>query len=121
MNLAEFKAWFEGFTEDLSGPPNKKQWTRIQERVAEITGQAVSYPVYIDRYVRPLQPYWYGANPLYGAVGIAGVAQGAAMMNGNAAKLTNASRNVSNSTVQAFDSCNAMADVGRADARAMAA
>jgi len=58
MNLSEFKAWFEGFTENISGQPSKKQWARIQERVSEITSEPTPYPVFIDRYVRPYQPYW---------------------------------------------------------------
>lgn len=57
MTLSEFKAWFEGFTENLDGPPNKKQWARIQKRVGEITG--ISGIQYIDRYVYPSTvPYW---------------------------------------------------------------
>lgn len=36
MTLPEFKAWFEGFTETMEGPPNEKQWARIQERIAEV-------------------------------------------------------------------------------------
>lgn len=58
MNLSEFKAWFEGFTENISGQPSKKQWARIQERVGEITSEPTSYPVFVDRYVRPYQPWW---------------------------------------------------------------
>ncbi len=58
MKLDEFKAWFDGYTESMEGPPSAKQWKRIKERVAEVDGVAVSYPVYIDRYVRPYYPYW---------------------------------------------------------------
>jgi len=61
MNLSEFKAWFEGFTENISGIPSKKQWGRIQERVGEITSEPTSYPVFVDRYERPYQP-WYTWN-----------------------------------------------------------
>lgn len=38
MRSAEFKAWFEGFTEALDGLPNEAQWKRICERVATIDG-----------------------------------------------------------------------------------
>lgn len=66
MTLAEFKAWFSGFTESMDSTPNEKQWARIKERVAEIDDKPVTYPVYIDRYVRPYvqpwQPYWV-SNP----------------------------------------------------------
>ncbi len=113
MTLSEFKAWFEGFTEDLAGPPNKKQWERIKVRVGEITGQPISYPVYIDRYVRP--------NPLYGPIwtslygvgqsqGVGQVAQGVA----NAA-FQGASQY--NMPTQAMDSHAAMNALGRFEAK----
>jgi hypothetical protein len=51
MTLQEFKAWFDGFTENMGeAPPTKLQWARIQARVKEIDGTAVTYPVFIDRY-----------------------------------------------------------------------
>lgn len=58
MNLSQFKSWFEGFTENLSGVPNKRQWARIQERVAEISPDPMPPTVFIDRYVRPYRPWW---------------------------------------------------------------
>ena len=59
MNLSEFKAWFEGYTENMDGTPNKQQWERICARVKEIVdAPAMSYPIFIDWYVRPYQPYW---------------------------------------------------------------
>lgn len=61
MTLQEFKAWFYGFTEDMAGAPNKKQWDRIKARVKEIDGAAVSYPVFVERYWPPLQRYWYSS------------------------------------------------------------
>jgi hypothetical protein len=63
MTLAEFKAWFEGFTETLEAAPNEKQWERIKARVAEINGTVTTYPVFVDRYVPPYRP-WYGGTPL---------------------------------------------------------
>ncbi len=50
MTMQEFKAWFEGFTESMSGPPNKKQWERIKERVGQIDGVAITQRIFIDRY-----------------------------------------------------------------------
>jgi hypothetical protein len=51
MTLQEFKAWFDGFTENMGeAPPTKLQWARIQARVKEIDGAAVTYPVFFDRY-----------------------------------------------------------------------
>jgi len=54
MTLAEFKAWFEGYTEAMSGAPNDSQWKRIQEKVAKIDGAPTTQTVFIDRY----RPYW---------------------------------------------------------------
>ena len=51
MTLAEFKAWFEGFTESMDGPPNAEQWDRIKERVALVDGTVLTREViYRDRY-----------------------------------------------------------------------
>jgi hypothetical protein len=61
MTMQEFKAWFDGFTEAFSGKvPTAKQWSRVKERVAEIDGTAITYPVYIDRYFPryPTYPNW---------------------------------------------------------------
>lgn len=57
MTLQEFKAWFDGFTEGMPGTPNKDQWKRIKARVKEINGTAVTYPVFIDRYVHHYPSY----------------------------------------------------------------
>jgi len=43
MTPSEFKAWFEGFTENMKGPPGEKAWARIQARVKEIAPAASSY------------------------------------------------------------------------------
>jgi len=57
VNLSEFKAWFEGFTEDMNGPPSERQWKRIKKRVSEITSDPTPWPVFVNTYVRPY-PYW---------------------------------------------------------------
>lgn len=36
MTPEEFKSWFAGFTEALSGPPDDAQWKRICEQVDKI-------------------------------------------------------------------------------------
>lgn len=51
MDLSEFKAWFEGFTESMNSPPNKKQWDRIKEKIDAIDGRAVVYREYVDRWI----------------------------------------------------------------------
>lgn len=57
MTPKEFKAWFEGFTEAMSGLPNEGQWKKIQARVAQIDGTPVSYPVYVRDYWPRYIPY----------------------------------------------------------------
>ena len=61
MIVSEFKAWFGGFTEGMDGPPDAKQWKRIQKRVGEIDGTQITEKIYVDRFVRPYReyrPYW---------------------------------------------------------------
>lgn len=36
MKTAEFKVWFEGFTEAMDKVPTKAQWARIKEMVGKI-------------------------------------------------------------------------------------
>lgn len=36
MNLNEFKAWFEGYTEEIKKAPTQKQWKRICEKLEEV-------------------------------------------------------------------------------------
>lgn len=49
MTPLEFKAWFEGYTENIKGAPTQKQWARIQERVGQIDGTPLKQEV-IHRY-----------------------------------------------------------------------
>ena len=100
MTLQEFKAWFEGFTENISDKtPTGKQWKRICERVKEIDGTATTYPVFIDRW-RPYQSYW--GSPFLSNT-VAGSAVGLA--NGG----------------QAFNNIEAMMYAGRAEAQSLTA
>lgn len=69
MQLSEFKAWFEGYTEGLEGAPTKAQFDRIKAKVSEITGTPITYPVYIDRYVEPYRRYYATWASSGGAVG----------------------------------------------------
>ena len=55
MTLQEFKAWFEGFSENLDGPPDEKKWDRIKAKIAEIDGAFTPYPVFVEKYL----PYRY--------------------------------------------------------------
>ncbi len=58
MDVSEFKAWFEGFTEDMPKPPNAKQWKRIKARVKQVDGTPTTERFFHDHYWRPYAPYW---------------------------------------------------------------
>lgn len=63
MTLAEFKAWFEGYTEDLKGAPTEQQFARIKEKVKAIDGTPTTYPIFVDRWwpnpnPAPVWPHW---------------------------------------------------------------
>mgnify|MGYP001599249857 CR=1 FL=1 len=66
MHLSEFKAWFDGFTEEMDGTPTPKQWKKIKERVKEITADYTPPTIFVDRYYYPWRhhwdcvPYWAG-------------------------------------------------------------
>lgn len=65
MTKDEFKAWFEGFSECIAKAPTEKQWKRIKEQVAAITGTPITERVFIERYnhfYREYRPY-LGAQP----------------------------------------------------------
>ena len=101
MNTQEFKAWFEGFTESMNGPPTKKAWARIKERVAEIQpGVSTTYPVFVDR-------YWHYGPPYYAYGSVAGSVT-------NTLAGSN-SQECSNATIS-FNASDAFTALGRADA-----
>lgn len=104
MTLAEFKAWFEGFTESMDGAPDEKQWDRIKARVKEIDGVNITQPVFIDRYVYPYRRYydgvWWGTG--YSTADSVGTVLQNAV---STAKAINAE----------FDSHVAMLDLGKAE------
>lgn len=108
MTPAEFKAWFDGFTEAFSGCPTKAQWARIKDRVSEIDGKAVTERVYIDRYMPNLQPYlrYYG-------VGIGSPTYCGSLAN-TAVSNTTSLQNTG------YHSLTAMSALGRSDAQALA-
>ena len=66
MTLSEFKAWFQGFTEEMGARPTEKQWTRIKKRVKEIDDQPVTRQIFIDRWYEPYRRWWSGP-PMYAA------------------------------------------------------
>lgn len=72
MTPSEFKAWFEGYTEGMMGPPTARQWERVKARVREIDGAATPYPVFLDKYVMPYREHWplRPLEPTCGTVGV---------------------------------------------------
>jgi hypothetical protein len=78
MNLSEFKAWFEGFTDGIDSNPTEKQWEKIKAKVAEIKAEPTSPLVireYINNYRRYWnEPYWYGHLQPYATAGMGAAA-----------------------------------------------
>lgn len=111
MILSEFKAWFEGYTEGLEGAPTKAQFERIKEKVKEISGTPITYPIYIDRYVQPWRPYWGG---YWGVGGSVSNTLGGSSQMGQATAYNMAVNNEGSS--KTFDSVNAMYALGKAEA-----
>lgn len=102
MTLAEFKAWFEGYTEGMDSTPSVKQWDRIKARVKEIDGMTIiQTPVYVDRW-----RYW---NPCGSVLTYSGTTCGS-MISGYGALGTGPNTTTSVVTM--------LADMGRQDAEA---
>lgn len=117
MTPIEFKAWFEGFTEALTGTPSKKQWERIKTRVAEIDGKPVTERIYLDRYWIHYWPHYvpnyvYPQYPVY----FAGPQGTAAPLPKNAEIWCGAGRAEALVDNISFDSCTAMNALGKAEA-----
>lgn len=79
MTLQEFKAWFEGFTEELRGVPSVKQWNRINNRIKEISITETTQTVFVDKYWNKqlYGPIEINSHPFYNnGLGIGGCATG---------------------------------------------
>ena len=59
MTVGEFKAWMDGYSEQIKGVPSQKQWKRIQEKLDEIYDCQDHYP-----YMRPF-PWYVESTPLW--------------------------------------------------------
>lgn len=128
MNLSEFKAWFEGFTENLNGQPNQKQWARIKSKIAEIKdAPPTSYPIYIDRWVRPY--WWWG--PYYGYttggnIGLSAQSNSGGVLNQQQSFLGMQCENdprvdsAGPGTIAQWNSADAFRELGRAEAQSIA-
>jgi len=55
MTQEEFKAWFAGFSENITDQPTAAQWQRVIQRAKEITGSPITERIFIVRY----DPYRY--------------------------------------------------------------
>jgi hypothetical protein len=120
MTPNEFKAWFDGFTEAFEGRiPTKAQWGRIKDRVAEIDGKPVTERVYVDRYwptyIRTVPSY-----PLttWTSCGMSNTTAGVPANSHTMSPPNTSSQYVS---APSFNSSQAMADLGRAEAKSLAA
>ncbi len=119
MTPQEFKAWFDGYTENISKTPTQKQWKRIQERVGEIDGVPVTEQIFIDR-------YWYTYWPNYVTPTIAPLSP-YSITTTNGEMIWLSETGTSNSLkgpvtsgyshVEGYDSLNAMHALGQAEAQ----
>lgn len=57
MTPAEFKSWFDGFSEAMTDTPTASQWAHIKARVAEIDNVPVTRHVYEHVYWPRVAPY----------------------------------------------------------------
>lgn len=49
MNITEFKAWFEGFSENIDETPTPEQFEKIKAKIAELTPEHPRYPLQRDK------------------------------------------------------------------------
>lgn len=76
MTNAEFKAWFDGFSENIGESPSVLQWTRIKTRIAEIDDKPVTERVFVDRYWPGYYQQAWHYPPRYTLGGYGGSLQG---------------------------------------------
>lgn len=115
MTMQEFKAWFDGFTENIGEKqPSVKQWKRIKERVGEIDGVGVTERIYVDRWYTPYRQYWpsYWTNTTAGMMG---------SINDSLSGFGATAQQAASDTVylSAFNGVGAMQAAGQAEAASM--
>lgn len=116
MNLSEFKAWFEGFTESMEGTPSAKAWKRIQDRVKSIkSDEPTPRHVFHEYYERPWRR-WYDYGPHWGSFGAAYQSQGIGVAGIQSALANQPGNNVQCSLSAPFDPQEAFSKLGRAEA-----
>lgn len=120
MTLSEFKAWFEGFTENIDGAPTAKQFKKIKDKVSEIDGAVTTYPIYIERYrdIWPNKlPYWTQPWVTYSSAdSVRGI--GVGQINYSPDYGSDYTHNGAESTHPMFDPVDAMRALGQAEAKA---
>lgn len=119
MTLAEFKAWFEGFTETLEAAPNEKQWERIKARVAEIDGAAITKTVFVERYHDVYRRWWetpmvYGSSIVGCSASSSLEARSSVSLNAGAGEIQVGAINH-----EVFSPMSAMTDLGKAEFRSL--
>ena len=70
MHATEFKAWFDGFTEAMDGPPSAKQWERVRAMVGDIDGIGTPRDIFQGRYWPHATAYQF-TSPYGNATGLA--------------------------------------------------
>lgn len=126
MNLSEFKAWFEGFTENIdAATPNAKQWKRIKEKISKIVdAPPVPQRVFHDHYYSPWRRFYEGPYLVNAQIGLSAQAQSVNLSNLPQGKMQSSEtfdqaelgRPVDGDV---FDSGSAFRELGRAEARSM--
>ncbi len=113
MQVCEFKAWFEGFTEDMTKLPTVKQWARIKARIEDIDGVPTTERIFIDRYWRRYEPYWtWTVTPFVPTTWVGGTG-------GTQTAASNSVQLAGTQTV--LNACQAFTALGRAEAASVAA
>lgn len=121
MNLSEFKAWFEGFTESMDGPPGEKAWKRITDRIKSIkSDEPTTKHVFREYYERPWHR-WYDRVSCSGAMPSGGL-QGGTMNFSHASQLLACNSSAPSRSVDAetFDPRTAFNRLGKAEALSLA-
>jgi hypothetical protein len=134
MNLSEFKAWFEGFTDGLEAAPSEKQWGRIKEKIKLIKdAPPTERIVFVDHWARPWRRWWEGPH-LYDAPAgrpikrvivekpvwqsMQSFSRGRSS-SGQEPPVRSMIQREADFIAEAFDSSAAFRDLGRAEARSM--
>jgi hypothetical protein len=127
VNLNEFKAWFEGFCENIEHLPGERQWKRVVEKVGKIEdAPPATLHHFHDYYYRPWQrwfisgPYCVG-DQFIGSLSNSPATIMQAQSLGSAVDTSalTGSVSVQDGSVETFDSSAAFRELGRAEFRSI--